>query len=104
MTPTTARKPAAGPTHSTPPMPDEESDGRRRWRVGFYVEVEVDAYPGEASLVAEAACRWPGSWRPPHDPTTTTGVINSKQVTARIVRSEALMVTEATDDGRRGDI
>lgn len=65
---------------------------RQRWRVGFYVEVEVDAYEDEAALVAEAACNWPGSWRPPVDPVTVEGVINGKPVTARIIRSQGLMI------------
>ncbi len=71
---------------------------RRTWRVGFYVEVEVDtAYGQEAAMVAEAACRWPGSWRPAHDPVTTEGHINGKPVVAHIIRSEALMVKESSD-------
>lgn len=72
------------------------NNDRVRWRVGFYVEVEVDAYDGEAALVAEAACQWPGSWRPPLEPTTTTGVINDRPVTARIISSLALMARRVT--------
>lgn len=67
---------------------------RKRWRVGFYVEVELDAYEGEAAIVAEAACGWPGSWSPPHDAVISHGVINDKPITASILRSQALMVKE----------
>lgn len=73
---------------------------RTTWRVGFYVEVEVSAYEGEAAIVAEAACNWPGTWSPPRDAVETTGVINDRPVTARILRSQALMVTEAPDGVR----
>lgn len=66
--------------------------GRQRWRVGFYVEVEVDAYEGEASIVAEAACDWPGSWSPPRDAIEVRGYLGDKLVAARILRSQALMV------------
>ncbi len=78
--------------------------GRTTWRIGFYVEVEVDAYEGEAVIVAEMATGWPGDWTPPRAALATYGVINGKRVTARILRSKALMVkpvgtpaTEATD-------
>jgi len=70
---------------------------RTTWRVGFYVEVEVDAFDGEAALIAEAACRWPGSWTPMHQPVTTEGVINRRKVAAHIIRSEALMVRPLAD-------
>jgi hypothetical protein len=68
---------------------------RTTWRVGFWVEVEVDAYEGEAALLAEQACGWPGSWSPPRDAVTTEGVINGKRITAQILRSQALMVKSA---------
>ena len=68
--------------------------GKQRWRVGFYVEVEVDAYEGEAVLTANAACDWPGDWSPPRLPTTHDGVLSRQPVTARVIRSQALMVKE----------
>jgi hypothetical protein len=80
-----------------PASPDP--DDRTRWRVGFYVEVEVDAYEGEAALLAEAACRWPGSLSPPREPVTTNGLINRTNVSARIIRSQALMVRKAPGGG-----
>jgi hypothetical protein len=67
-------------------------DGRQTWRVGFYVEVEVEAYEGEAAIVAEEACHWPGTWSPPRAATETSGRLNGKPVKARILRSRALMV------------
>lgn len=71
-------------------------EGKRLWRVSFYVEVEVEAYDGEAHLIAEAACRFPGSWRPPHLAVETEGPLDGGRVTARgrMIRSEALMVKE----------
>lgn len=62
--------------------------------VGFFVEVEVEAHPREAWLVAEAACGWPGEWRSVA-PVEVEGVINDKPVKARIVRSVALTTREA---------
>jgi hypothetical protein len=67
---------------------------RARWRVGFYVEVEVEAYEGEAVLMAEAATHWPGDWQPPHPPTVTSGRLGGRRVEAQILRSQALMVKE----------
>ena len=74
---------------------------RTTWRVGFYVEVEVDAYNGEAAIIAEAACRWPGSWTPMHKPVITEGVVNDRKVAAHIIRSQALMVRPLAADEDR---
>lgn len=73
--------------------------GKQRMRVGFYVEVEVDAYEGEAHLLAEAACGWPGNWRS-SDPVEVEGPFDGGRVTAkaRIVRSQALMIKPADDE------
>lgn len=72
------------------------SPGRTAWRVGFYVEVEVNAYDGEAAIVAQAATGWP--WTRHHEPVEVEGFINRKPVTGRILSSQALMV-KPTDDG-----
>lgn len=75
---------------------------RQRWKVGFFVEVEVIANEREAHFVAEAACGWPGDWRPPHDPVAVEGFIDGRLVTARIIRSQALTVTSpATSEEAR---
>lgn len=69
------------------------TDTRKTFRVGYFVTVDVEAWhESEAGMVGEAACLWPGDWRPPHDPVECVGVINGHTVTARIVRSEVLMV------------
>lgn len=67
----------------------------RKWRVGFFVTVDVVANRSEAAIVAEAACRWPGNWQPAHDGVEVHGVINGYEVSAEIIRSEAMMITEA---------
>lgn len=73
--------------------------GKRTYRVGFYVEVEVDAYEGEAVLVAESACQWPGSGRvAAHQPVEVRGYLDTKPVKGRVMRSQALMVKEATEE------
>lgn len=69
-----------------------EPEGKVRWRVGFYVEVEVEAYEGEAAMMAEAACQWPGNWSPPREPITHLGELMRKPVEATVLRSQALMV------------
>lgn len=75
--------------------------GKRLMRVGFYVEVEVEAWPQEAHILAEAACGWPGDWRPPHDPVEVEGPFDGGRVTvkARILRSQALMVKPVAPSG-----
>lgn len=65
---------------------------RKPFTVGFFVTVEVDSFNrSEAGSVAEAALGWPGSWTPPAEPVESTGVLNGYRVSARIVRSQALM-------------
>lgn len=83
------------PVPSDPAAPDQAA-GKRRWRVGFYVEVEVDAWPQEAHLIAEAACGFPGDWRPPREPVAVEGPFDGGRIQAKalIVRSQALMVKE----------
>lgn len=73
-----------------------DDDKRKVFRVGFFVTVEVDSFhESEAAIMAEAACGWPGSWSPAHDPIPISGVINGHVVTARIIRSQAMMVSPA---------
>lgn len=71
--------------------------GKRLWRVGFYVEVEVEAYEGEAILMADAACGFPGNWSPPRQPVETEGEFGRITAVAKILRSQALMVREVSE-------
>lgn len=69
-----------------------EADKRKVYRVGYFVTVDVDAFDEqEAGIVGERACQWPGSWTQ-HEPVAVEGEIDGYRVTARIVRSEAMMV------------
>lgn len=73
---------------------------RKVFRVGYFVTVDVDAFDAsEATVVGECACHWPGNWSVPHEPVAVEGEINGYRVTARIVRSEALMVKPMDDHG-----
>lgn len=74
------------------------SDRKRLWQVGFYVLVEVEAYDGEASLMANIACGWPGNWSPPREPTEVEGTLGQITAEARVLRSQALMVREVTEE------
>lgn len=65
---------------------------KQRCLVGIYVEVEVDAWPQEAGIVAEHACGFPGDWQPPHDRVRVQGEINGNIVYADLIRSRVLSV------------
>jgi hypothetical protein len=61
-------------------------------RVGFWVEVEVEAFEGEHALVATCATQWPELR---HDaPLEVHGFINGKPITAQIIYSRPLMYGE----------
>ncbi len=70
-------------------------DGRRkRYVVGFYVEVETNAYQEvEAPTVALAATRWPQ--RMTHDPLHVQGELNGDLFGADVIYASPLMVKKA---------
>jgi len=85
----------AGGTVTTPGHEHPEFASRKVVRVGYFVTVDVDAFDErEAGVVGEVACGWPGDWMPAHEPIPVEGVLNEHRVTARIVRTQALMVKE----------
>lgn len=76
----------------THPREHPHATDRKVFRVGYFVTVDVDAFDeGEAAIVGEVACGWPGHHRS-REAIAVVGEINGYRVSARIVSSEALMV------------
>jgi len=72
---------------------------RQTYRIGFWVLVDAEgADAHDAIVAANGACGWPGDFQPPLRPIEHTGSVNRQPVTAKVIRSEALMVKE-TDRG-----
>lgn len=77
----------------------DQTHPAKKWRVGVFVTVDVEAYDEiGAWAVAEAACGWPGDWRPPHPPAAVSGELNGKPVSALITRSQTLTVQRHPGD------
>lgn len=62
-------------------------------RVGFFVEVDVEAYEGEHAIVAQCATQWPENRRF-DEPVEVSGFINGKPVMAKIIKATPLMYGE----------
>lgn len=87
-------------THFVETMPEygREHACSRAWRIGYFVTVDVDAIDEtDAIFAGERAAGWPGDWSPPHQPVEVHGDLNGHAVSARIIRSQVLMIKEKTE-------
>ena len=72
---------------------------KNTYRIGFYVEVEVEAIDGvDAIHIANAACGWPGYFQPPLKPIKHTQSTRRGIVSASVTRSEGLMIKQMRKD------